>query len=46
MDSDNALNHHQNAVAGPSTITEDMTVVFLPPTAGTGITSCFHSHGI
>lgn len=42
MDSDNAPNHHQNAVAGPSTIAEDMTVVFLPPTAGTGITSCFH----
>ncbi|OAX35663.1 hypothetical protein K503DRAFT_868099 [Rhizopogon vinicolor AM-OR11-026] len=33
MDSNNALNHHQNAVAGPSTITQDTTLVFLPPPA-------------
>ncbi|KAG1729633.1 uncharacterized protein EDB91DRAFT_1311061 [Suillus paluster] len=33
MDGEDTLNHYQNAVAGPSTITQDTPVVFLPPPA-------------
>ncbi|KAG0695601.1 hypothetical protein DFH29DRAFT_879931 [Suillus ampliporus] len=33
MDGEDALNNYQNAVAGPSTITQDTPVVFLPPPA-------------
>jgi hypothetical protein len=33
MDVEDDLNSHQNAVAGPSTITQDSNFVFLPPPA-------------